>query len=59
LDVRRSMFDVPDREPSRFAAGRRKPLETLGEGCVKTEWQGHAYCLMGNHFPSDGGDAPT
>jgi hypothetical protein len=38
---------------------RRKPLETLGEGCVKTEWQGHAYCLMGNHFPSDGGDAPT
>src|ERR1035437_4494565 len=22
LDVRRSMFDVPDREPSRFAAGR-------------------------------------
>src|ERR1035441_5755526 len=27
LDVRRSMFDVPDREPSRFAAGRN------GLGC--------------------------
>jgi len=22
----------------------------LGEGCAKTEWQVHAYCLMGNHF---------
>src|ERR1041385_1003412 len=23
---------------------------TLGEGCAKTEWQIHAYCLMRNHF---------
>jgi putative transposase len=25
-------------------------LETLGEASVKTGWQVHAYCLMGNHF---------
>ena len=25
-------------------------LETLGEACVKTDWQVHAWCLMGNHF---------
>ena len=25
-------------------------LETLGEACAKTDWQVHAYCLMGNHF---------
>jgi REP element-mobilizing transposase RayT len=25
-------------------------LDTLGEACVKTEWQVHAYCLMRNHF---------
>src|SRR2546426_3530743 len=25
-------------------------LATLGEVCVKTGWQVHAYCLMGNHF---------
>jgi len=25
-------------------------LETLGEVCAKTDWQVHAYCLMGNHF---------
>ena len=29
---------------------RRSFLETLGEACAKTEWQVHAYCLMGNHF---------
>jgi hypothetical protein len=23
---------------------------TLGEACVKTEWQVQAYCLMRNHF---------
>ena len=31
-------------------ADRRRFLETLGEACGKTEWQIHAYCLMGNHF---------
>ena len=25
-------------------------VETLGEACLKTRWQVHAYCLMGNHF---------
>jgi putative transposase len=25
-------------------------LATLGEACRKTDWQVHAYCLMGNHF---------
>ena len=29
---------------------REKFLSTLGEACVKTEWQVHAYCLMRNHF---------
>ena len=29
---------------------RRRFLATLGEACAKTEWQVHAYCLMGNHF---------
>jgi len=29
---------------------REKFLFTLGEACVKTEWQVHAYCLMRNHF---------
>ena len=31
-------------------ADRRRFLETHGETCAKTGWQGHAYCLMGNHF---------
>ena len=25
-------------------------LDTLEEACRKTDWQVHAYCLMGNHF---------
>lgn len=25
-------------------------LATLGEGCAKTDWQIHAFCLMSNHF---------
>ena len=31
-------------------ADRKRFLETLGEACAKTDWQLHAYCLMGNHF---------
>ena len=27
-----------------------KFLTTLAEVCTKTDWQIHAYCLMGNHF---------
>src|SRR5256885_16362146 len=29
---------------------RRRFLWTLVETCAKTDWQVHAYCLMGNHF---------
>ena len=29
---------------------RESFLNTLGEACVKTNWQVHAYCLMRNHF---------
>ena len=29
---------------------RRRFLETLSEVCAKTDWQVHAWCLMGNHF---------
>lgn len=25
-------------------------LKTLAEACLKTSWQIHAYCLMGNHY---------
>ena len=28
----------------------KKFLITLTEACTKTDWQVHAYCLMGNHF---------
>jgi putative transposase len=28
----------------------KKFLSTLAEACAKTDWQVHAYCLMGNHF---------
>ena len=31
-------------------ADRQRFLETLGEACIKTGWQVHAYCLMPNHF---------
>jgi putative transposase len=31
-------------------ADRQRFMETLGEACVKTGWQVHAYCLMPNHF---------
>jgi len=29
---------------------REQFLATLGEGCGKTDWQVHAFCLMPNHF---------
>lgn len=32
------------------ALDRERFLSTLGEACVKTGWQVHALCLMGNHF---------
>ena len=31
-------------------ADRELFLETLGESCLKTDWQVHAWCLMRNHF---------
>jgi REP element-mobilizing transposase RayT len=29
---------------------RQRFVATLGEACLKTDWQVHAYCLMHNHF---------
>lgn len=29
---------------------RTRFLRTLGEACIKADWQVHAYCLMNNHF---------
>ena len=29
---------------------RRLLLSTLGEVCVKADWQVHAWCLLRNHF---------
>jgi REP element-mobilizing transposase RayT len=29
---------------------RKEFLKTLGEACIKADWQIHAYCLMRNHF---------
>ena len=31
-------------------ADRQEFLRTLGQACLKTGWQVHAYCLMNNHF---------
>ena len=31
-------------------ADRERFMETLGEACVRSGWQVHAYCLMPNHF---------
>jgi len=31
-------------------ADRQSFLATLGEVCLKTSWQVHAYCLMPDHF---------
>jgi len=41
-----------DRREDIFRDDRDHPrfLETLGEACAETDWQLHAYCLMGNHF---------
>lgn len=39
------------REPIfRDETDRRCFLATLAEACRKTDWQIHAFCLMGNHF---------
>ena len=29
---------------------RQEFIKTLAEACLKTGWQNHAFCLMGNHF---------
>src|SRR5689334_4888288 len=41
-----------DRREAIFADDhdREMFLETLGQACAKTDWQIHAWCLMGNHF---------
>ena len=41
-DRRESIYEDDD--------DRRLFLGTLGEACQKTDWQIHAWCLMGNHF---------
>jgi REP element-mobilizing transposase RayT len=41
-DRREAIFD-DDADRELFVA-------TLAEACAKTDWQIHAYCLMGNHF---------
>jgi len=41
-DRREAIFD-DDQDRERF-------LGTLGEACVKTGWQVHAFCLLPNHF---------
>jgi REP element-mobilizing transposase RayT len=41
-DRREDIF-VDERDRARF-------METLGEACMKTDWQVHGYCLMCNHF---------
>ena len=40
---RRELIFVDDEDRQLF-------LQTLGQACGKTDWQVHAYCLMGNHF---------
>jgi REP element-mobilizing transposase RayT len=40
---RREPIFKDDRDHQRF-------LATLGEVCVKTQWEVHAFCLMHNHF---------
>lgn len=34
----------------RAEADRELWVKTLGEACLKCDWQVHAYCLMSNHF---------
>jgi putative transposase len=29
---------------------RHRFIGTLSQVCAKTDWQVHAFCLMGNHF---------
>src|SRR5450759_1510031 len=39
------------REPTYLDdADRTRFLQSLCEACRKSDWQIHAYCLMGNHF---------
>jgi REP element-mobilizing transposase RayT len=41
-----------DRREAIFKDDRDRELflETLGQACLKTDWQVHAWCLMNNHF---------
>jgi REP element-mobilizing transposase RayT len=41
-----------DRREDIFVADvdRLDLLKTVGEACLKTGWQVHAYCLMRNHY---------
>jgi len=35
----------------RDGVDRQDYVKTLAEACQKADWQVHACCLMGNHFP--------
>lgn len=52
LGVIKAVHDRGNRREPIFEddADRQRFLETLGEAAAKTGWQGHAGCLMGNHF---------
>jgi REP-associated tyrosine transposase len=55
IEYPRAIYHLINRGDRREAiflddADRRRFLETLGEACLKTDWQVYAYCLMLNHF---------
>ena len=55
LEYPGALYHVMNRGDRREAifredADRVSFLETLGQACVKTDWQVHAFCLMSNHF---------
>ena len=55
VEYARAIYHVMSRGDRREAIfhddqDRLRFLQTLGEGCKKTDWQVLAYCLMDNHF---------
>src|SRR5437867_2181711 len=52
IGARYHVMSRGDRREAIFCddADRVEFLKTLGQACLKTGWQVHAYCLMSNHF---------
>ena len=52
IGARYHVMSRGDRREAIFCddADRVEFLRTLGQACLKTGWQVHAYCLMSNHF---------